>query len=879
MTTPMMRQYQEIKQQYQDAILFFRLGDFYEMFGEDAKKAAKILEITLTTRDSNKENPVPMCGIPYHSVNGYLGKLLNKGYKVAICEQVEDPARAKGIVRREVVRVITPGTIVDKDLLSDTQNNYLAAVCRLEDTWGLAFVDVSTGEFHITELVTGNPLKVMDEVSRFGVRECLLPPESAAGIKEQLEAICLVTAYPKNRWSVQKAYARMEKFFTRATLEACGCMGCDAAVLAASILMAYLAETQMQSLSHINHIHTYSPANFMLLDGATRRNLELLETMRSQERRGSLLWVLDKTVTALGGRLLKKLISQPLLHKEEIVSRQQAVGELVANILLREKLHDQLKNIYDLERLASKIIFQSATARDLQALGQSLKILPLIKEQLANFSSQLLSDCYRRLDSLNDLHALISAAVKPDPPVGLTEGNIINDGFHREIDELRKAAASGKQWLAQLEQEEREKTGIKSLKVKYNKVFGYYLEVTRANLSSVPDYYQRKQTLANSERFITPKLKQLEDTILGAEDKLVKLEYRVFCDVREKIAAEVRRIQETAKVIALLDVLLSLTKVAVENAYCCPEICDSGDELIIIDGRHPVVEKLMEIGQFVPNDTNLGGSRDLIVITGPNMAGKSTYMRQVALITLMAQIGSFVPAREAKIPLVDRIFTRVGAADDLSTGQSTFMVEMNEVANILYNATSRSLIILDEIGRGTSTYDGMAIAWAVIEYLLQEKRGAKTLFATHYHQLTALERLYPKIENFQVAVQERGQEIVFLRKIVPGGTDKSYGIQVARLAGLPFQVIKRAQTILKEIEEQESSAANLETAATKEQQLSFFEETGTDHQPAIEKIKSVDVLHTTPLEALQILSELQQLVNEEENAHGEDSTAGHSDRE
>ncbi|MBO8167656.1 MAG: DNA mismatch repair protein MutS [Thermoanaerobacteraceae bacterium] len=863
MTTPMMRQYYKLKEQYPDAILFFRLGDFYEMFGEDAKVASRILEITLTTRDANKENPVPMCGVPYHSVNSYLGKLLNHGYKVAICEQVEDPSKAKGIVKRAVVRVVTPGTIADKELLAEQQNNFLCAVCQVQGTWGLAFVDVSTGEFNVTELSTTSKAKVVDEINRFSARECLLSvAEMPADLVELVRNTCLVTNYPEQQWSIFRAYRKLEKFFGKSNLESFGIMDCNAAVMAASVLVSYLEETQKQTLKHVNQIHTYSAADFMLLDGATRRNLELLETMRSKEKRGSLLWVLDRTVTALGARLLKKIILQPLLQKREIERRQEAVAEFVSNVFVRQELRELLKQVYDLERLTSKLVYQSANARDLLALGQSLAVLPRLKEQLFGMQSPLLRECYRQLDTLEDIAALIRNAIKEQPPVSVTDGGIIKEGFDTEIDRLREAAVSGKKWLAKLEQEEKEKTGIKSLKIKYNKVFGYYLEVTKANLDLVPDYYQRKQTLANAERFITPRLKELEDTILGAEEKQVKLEYEVFCKVRDTICNETPRIQAAAKIIALIDVLLSLAVVAEENNYTRPDVIEGEEVLEIEDGRHPVLEKLTEIGDFVANDIRLGGETELMVITGPNMAGKSTYMRQVALIVLMAQMGSFVPARAARIPLVDRIFTRVGAADDLSTGQSTFMVEMNEVANILHNATKRSLIILDEIGRGTSTYDGMAIAWAVIEYLITQKSGAKTLFATHYHQLTRLEDLYPKVKNFHVAVEEQGEKIVFLRKIISGGTDKSYGIQVARLAGLPRQVILRAREILEEIETNESGVA-VEVAAARQEQLALFE-TSDRYAPIIKEIKQLDLSNTTPLQALNKLAELQQRVKEEE---------------
>jgi len=849
----MMLQYTKIKAQNPDAILFFRLGDFYEMFDEDAKIASKLLEITLTTRDANKENPMPMCGIPYHSVNNYIGKLLSKGYKVAICEQVEDPDQTKGIVKREVVRVITPGTVIDRELLSEKNNNYLAAVHRVDNSWGLALVDVSTGEFIVTELPTGNDNKVVDEINRFEVKECLLSSNSLGSL---LERDCILTEYPSTPISTAKAYTILERVFGKPDLDTFGITGCNAAVGASAILIRYLEETQKQSLNHINNIKSYSSSDYMLLDGATRRNLELLETMRGKERRGSLLWVMDRTVTAMGGRRLKKIILQPLLQAKEIKQRQNSVSELVNNVFAMQELKGQLKHVYDLERLISKIVFQSANARDLLALGQSLEKLPSLKATLGKMNSLLIKQSYNNLDTLEDVSRTIQKAIKDNPPVSITDGGVIKAGYNEEIDRLKEAALSGKHWLAKLEQSEKEQTGIKSLKVRYNKVFGYYIEITKANLNLVPEYYQRKQTLVNSERFVTPRLKELENTILGAEEKQMKLEYECFCQVRDFIKNETKRIQQTSQVVAIIDVLLSFSIIAKENNYVCPKIVE-GDKLVINDGRHPVLEKLADIGEFVANDVALGGDTELMIITGPNMAGKSTFMRQVALIVLMAQIGSFVPAKSAEICLIDRIFTRVGAADDLSTGQSTFMVEMNEVANILHNATGKSLIILDEIGRGTSTYDGMAIAWSVIEYITMNKQGAKTLFATHYHKLTNLEQLYPEIRNCQVAVQENGEDIVFLRKIIPGGTDRSYGIQVAKLAGLPRQVVKRAEQILHDLE-YETQSSYVEIAASEEEPY---------HNQMLmtisEELIDLDISNTTPLDALNILNKLQKTLKEE----------------
>jgi len=855
MTTPMMLQYKKIKAKNPDAILFFRLGDFYEMFDEDAKIASRLLEITLTTRDAKKENPMPMCGIPYHAVNSYLGKLLSKGYKVAICEQVEDPVQTKGIVKREVVRVITPGTVIDRELLSEKNNNYLAALHCIDNSWGLALVDVSTGEFIVTELPTDSDHKIVDEINRFEVKECLL---SNNNLKSLLEGDCILTEYPSTPISTAKANTTLERVFGKPNLDTFGIAGCNAAVGASAILIRYLEETQKQSLAHINNIRSYSSTDYMLLDGATRRNLELLETMRSKERRGSLLWVMDRTVTAMGGRLLKKIIHQPLLQAKEIKLRQNSVSELVNNVFIMEELKEQLKDVYDIERLMSKIVFQSANGRDLLALGQSLEKLPYLKATLGKMNSLLIKQSLSKLDTLEDVSKIINRAIKDNPPVSITDGGVIKEGYNEEVDQLKEAALSGKHWLAKLEQSEKEQTGIRSLKVRYNKVFGYYIEITKANLNLVPEYYQRKQTLVNSERFITPRLKELENTILGAEEKQMQLEYECFCQIRDSIKNETKRIQQTSQIIAIIDVLLSFSIIAKENNYVCPKIVGSDDKLVINDGRHPVLEKLADIGEFVANDVTLGGDTELMIITGPNMAGKSTFMRQVALIVLMAQIGSFVPAKRAEICLIDRIFTRVGAADDLSTGQSTFMVEMNEVANILHNATGNSLIILDEIGRGTSTYDGMAIAWSVIEYITLYKRGAKTLFATHYHNLTNLEHLYPEIRNCQVAVEENGEDIVFLRKIIPGGTDRSYGIQVAKLAGLPRQVVKRAQQILHDLE--------CETQSSYEEIAASEPEEHYHNQMLItisEELLELDISNTTPLEALNFLNKLQKTLREE----------------
>ena len=795
--TPMMRQYMETKKEYPDCILFYRLGDFYEMFFDDALTASKELEITLTGKNCGLEERAPMCGVPYHAVDGYLNRLVSKGYKVAICEQMEDPATAKGLVKRDVVRIVTPGTNLDTQALDESRNQYIMCVVYIADRYGLSVADVTTGDYFVSEIDDSE--KLFDEIYRYMPSELICNEAFYMSgmdldlLKEKLG----ITIYTLDAWYFDdEICARtLKDHFHVGALEGLGLADYDCGVIAAGALLKYLLETQKQDLSHITGLTVYASGKYMLLDSSTRRNLELCETLREKQKRGSLLWVLDKTKTAMGARTLRKYIEQPLIRKKDIEERLDAVAELKDQAISREEIREYLSSVYDLERLMCKITYQSANPRDLIAFERSLSMLPHIRCILQDMSSTLLKELYQELDPLEDLCALIQKAIVDDPPIAMKEGGIIKDGYHEEVDRLRTAKSKGKEWLARLEEQEREKTGIKNLRIRYNKVFGYYLEVTNSFKNLVPDYYTRKQTLANAERYIIPELKELEDTILGAEDKLYALEYELYSEVRDTIAAEVLRIQKTAKAVAQIDAFASLALTAERNQYVRPKINEKGT-IDIRDGRHPVVEKMIPSEMFIANDTYLDDKKNRIsVITGPNMAGKSTYMRQTALIVLMAQIGSFVPASSANIGLVDRIFTRVGASDDLASGQSTFMVEMTEVANILRNATSKSLLILDEIGRGTSTFDGLSIAWAVIEHISNSKLlGAKTLFATHYHELTELEGKISNVNNYCIAVKEKGDDIIFLRKIVKGGADKSYGIQVAktcRRSGICDQPRKR----------------------------------------------------------------------------------------
>ena len=872
--TPMMKQYMETKSQYQDCILFYRLGDFYEMFFDDALTASRELEITLTGKNCGQEERAPMCGVPYHAVEGYLNKLVSKGYKVAICEQMEDPKQAKGIVKREVVRIVTPGTNLDAQALDETKNNYIMCIVYIADRYGISVADISTGEYLVTELPDSS--RLMDEISRFVPAEIIcneafyMSGMDLDGLKDRFG----VTIYSLESWYFDDSLCR-EKLLEHFHVSGFGGLGLedyDCGIISAGALLQYLLETQKNSLSNLTHITPYVTGKYMLLDSATRRNLELCETLREKQKRGSLLWVLDKTKTAMGARMLRKYVEQPLISKKDIVLRLDAVEELKNQAISREEIREYLSPVYDMERLLTKITYGTANPRDLTAFKTSLEMLPPVRYLLEEMQSDLLKEIHEDIDSLEDLCTLLRSAIRDEPPIAMKEGNIIRDGYNEEVDKLRRAKSDGKDWLAKLENEEKEKTGIKNLRIKYNKVFGYYLEVTNSYKSMVPDYYTRKQTLANAERYITPELKELEDMILGAEDKLYALEYELYCGVRDQIASQVERIQRTAKAVARLDAVASLALVAERNGYVRPNINEKG-VIDIKDGRHPVVERMIPNGTFIANDTYLDDKKHRIsIITGPNMAGKSTYMRQTALIALMAQIGSFVPASRADIGLSDRIFTRVGASDDLASGQSTFMVEMTEVANILRNATSRSLLILDEIGRGTSTFDGLSIAWAVIEYISDSRLlGAKTLFATHYHELTELEGKISNVNNYCIAVKEKGDDIVFLRKIVKGGADKSYGIQVAKLAGVPDLVIERAKEIVEELSNEDITAKVSEIAAkertTKKKQktrrydevdiaqMSLFDTVKDDD--VLEELKNIDVGNMTPIDALNTIYRLQ----------------------
>ena len=872
--TPMMKQYMETKSQYQDCILFYRLGDFYEMFFEDALTASRELEITLTGKNCGQEEKAPMCGVPYHAVEGYLNRLVAKGYKVAICEQVEDPKTTKGIVKREVVRIVTPGTNLDTQALDETKNNYIMCIVYIADRYGVSVADISTGDYFVTEIP--DSAKLLDEIYRFSPSEIIcneafyMSGVDMDGMKDRLG----ITIYSLESWYFDDEVCRKKllEHFEVSSFAGLGLADYDCGIISAGALLQYLLETQKNSLSNLTHITPYAAGKFMMIDSSTRRNLELCETLREKQKRGSLLWVLDKTKTAMGARTLRKYVEQPLIDKTEIIRRLDAVQELKEQAISREEIREYLSPVYDLERLITKIAYGSANPRDLTAFRSSLEMLPALLYILQEMKAELLKDLAVDLDPLEDLCILVKKAIREDPPIAMKEGNIINDGYNEEVDKLRRAKSDGKDWLAKLENDEREKTGIKNLKIKYNKVFGYYLEVTNSYKEMVPEYYTRKQTLANAERYITPELKELEDMILGAEDKLYALEYELYSEVRDLIASQIERIQKTAKAVAALDAFASLALVAERNNYVRPKINEKG-VIDIKEGRHPVVERMIPNEMFISNDTYLDDKKHRIsIITGPNMAGKSTYMRQTALIALMAQIGSFVPAKSANIGLSDRIFTRVGASDDLASGQSTFMVEMTEVANILRNATSKSLLILDEIGRGTSTFDGLSIAWAVIEYISDSRLlGAKTLFATHYHELTELEGKIDNVNTYCIAVKEKGDDIVFLRKIVKGGADKSYGIQVAKLAGVPELVIGRAKEIVEELSD-EDITARVSEIASKERvvkkkpkvkkyddvdiaQMSLFDTVKDDD--VLEELKNLDVGNMTPIDALNTIYRLQ----------------------
>ncbi len=857
--TPMMQQYLKTKEQYKDCILFYRLGDFYEMFFDDAKLVSKELELTLTGKSCGLEERAPMCGVPYHAVEGYLNRLVSKGYKVAICEQMEDPKEAKGLVARDVVRIVTPGT--NLSTADETRNNYLMCIVYLSDRYGISTADITTGDYLVTEV--DSERKLLDEINKFAPAEIICNEAfSMSGVDlEDLKFRLHIALSPLESWYFDDELCKktLLEHFQTASLAGLGLTDLSCGMLAAGALLKYLYETQKQPLTHMTRLQTYTIGRYMLIDSSSRRNLELTETLREKQKRGSLLWVLDKTKTAMGARMLRSFVEQPLLDRIEIEKRHAAIEELNTQVITREEIREYLNPIYDLERLIGRISYQTANPRDLIAFRSSLEMLPHIRTLLEEFSSPLLSEIREDLDPLTDLQTLIQEAIEEDPPISIRDGNIIKDGYQEDVDRFRKAKTEGKSWLAKLEAEEREKTGIKNLKVKFNKVFGYYLEVTNSYKDLVPETWMRKQTLTNAERYITPELKELEDTILGAEEKLTALEYSLFCGLRDRIAAEVLRIQKTAKAVALLDVFASLAFVAERNHFVRPKMNEKG-LIDIKGGRHPVVEQMIDHGMFIPNDTRLDNNTNRIsIITGPNMAGKSTYMRQTALIVLMAQIGSFVPADSAKVGIADRIFTRVGASDDLASGQSTFMVEMTEVANILRNATANSLLILDEIGRGTSTFDGLAIAWAVIEYISNPKvLGAKTLFATHYHELTELEGSLAGVKNYCIAVKEKGDDIVFLRKIIRGGADKSYGIQVAKLAGVPDAVISRAKELVEELSEADISlkpkALPVELGM-EEEQISLFDTVKDDD--IISEIRDMDLGNMTPLDALNTIYRLQ----------------------
>ena len=871
--TPMMQQYMKTKEEYKDCILFYRLGDFYEMFFEDAITASKELEITLTGKNCGLEERAPMCGVPYHAVDGYLNRLVSKGYKVAICEQLEDPKQAKGIVKRDVVRIVTPGTNLDTQALDETKNNYIMCLVYSADRYGVSVADVTTGEYMVTEL--DSKTKLFDELFKLMPSEIICNEAFCmSGVElETLKNRLGFTMYTLEPWYFDDDLCSrtLTEHFKVSSLESLGIEDCECGILASGALLKYLEETQKNDLTHLSRLTRYTAGNFMVLDSSTRRNLELVETLREKQKRGSLLWVLDKTKTAMGARKLRKYVEQPLIDKEAILKRLDAVQEMKDQAISREEIREYLSAVYDLERLSGKITYQSANPRDLTAFMSSLKMLPPIKCLMQDFTTDLLKEIYEELDPLEDLCSLVENSIIEEPPLAMKEGGIIKEGYNEEVDRLRAAKTEGKNWLAQLESDEREKTGIKSLKVKYNKVFGYYIEVTNSFKDMVPDYYTRKQTLANAERYIIPELKELEDTILGAEDRLCALEYELYCQVRNEIAGQITRIQQTAKSIAALDAIASLALVAERNRYVRPKINEKG-VTDIKDGRHPVVEKMIPNDMFITNDSFLDDKKNRIsIITGPNMAGKSTYMRQTALIVLMAQIGSFVPAGSANIGIVDRIFTRVGASDDLASGQSTFMVEMNEVANILRNATSKSLLILDEIGRGTSTFDGLSIAWSVVEYISNSKLlGAKTLFATHYHELTELEGKIDNVNNYCIAVREKGDDIVFLRKIVKGGADKSYGIQVAKLAGVPDCVIERAKEIVAELVNADITGRvkeiSVQTGESRKKQTKKFDDVDlaqyslfdtVKDDDVLEELKNLDISNMTPMDAMNTLYQLQ----------------------
>ena len=869
--SPMMQNYLATKKEYADCVLFYRVGDFYEMFYDDAKMVSEELELTLTGKDCGLEERAPMCGIPFHAADTYITRLIGLGHKVAICEQVEDPKLAKGLVKREVIRVVTPGTVISQEELDETKNNYLMCIVCTADRYGMSIADISTGQCLVSETDTSQKLK--DEIQKFMPSEIICNQSLLVSgldiddLRNRLRiSVSALEDYFFDDVSCEKI---LKKHFHVSSLKGLGLDDFSCGTIAAGALFQYLYQTQKNDMEQMTSITPYFSDRFMLLDSSTRRNLELVETLREKQKKGSLLGVLDRTKTAMGARMLRSIIEQPLIHKNEIEKRLTAVEELTGMPMIRDEIREYLQPVYDLERLSSRIAYQTANPRDLIAFKSSLQMLPFIRQLLTGFQGDLLKNIQEDLDPLEDLFHAIDDAIIDDPPMAMKEGGIIKDGYNEQVDKYRTAKKDGQKWLTDLEAEEREKTGIRTLRIKYSRVFGYCIEVTNSFKDKVPDYYQRKQTLTGSERYSTEKLRQIEEQISGAEDRLGSLEYELFSDIRDTIGKNVARVQRTAKAIASLDVFCSFSYVAQRNRYVRPKL-NKGGKIDIRDGRHPVVEKMIPDDLFISNDTYLDQQDHRVaIITGPNMAGKSTYMRQTALIVLMAQIGSFVPASSANIGIVDRIFTRVGASDDLASGQSTFMVEMSEVANILRNATSDSLLILDEIGRGTSTFDGLSLAWAITEFVADPKKiGAKTLFATHFHELTELEGKIAGVNNYCVAVKEKGDGIVFLRKIVKGGADKSYGIQVARLAGVPEAVLARSKEILDQLSDADITAAIKNLTETRQkknrprhydtvdmQQMSLFDT--TDNDKIINEIREIDISTMTPLDALNMLNHLQ----------------------
>lgn len=857
--TPMMRQYLELKEEHPDCLLFFRLGDFYELFFDDAITASKELDIVLTGRDCGLEERAPMCGVPFHSVDGYLNKLIEKGYRIAICEQLTDPKEGKGIVERGIVRIVSPGTVTEETMLEEQKNNYIVCVIQAEDGLGVAYADVTTGEFHLGEIA---PDEIMDFLAQLDPAE-LVSDHATIDLglfKQEGQKDMLITEYPDWAFAEVTARKNLLTHFQVASLDGFGCSQKTKGIRAAGALLNYLNETQKNALAHINHIAVYQRDQSMIIDHATRRNLELIQPMNSENKKATLLGLLNKTCTGMGGRMLRKWIEQPLCTEIDIQQRQDVVEELFYNPMLCDTIYDIFSGVYDLERICGRIAYGTVNARDALAIKKSLILLPNIKEALKDTKSAGLQRAYESFDPMDDICSILDEAICVDPPLSVKEGGIIREGFNEAIDRLRSASDKAKEWLEDLEKREREATGIKNLKIRYNKVFGYYIEVTKSYLSQVPYRYQRKQTLANAERYITQELKELEDQVLGSQEKSVVLEYTVFCEIRQLLNKQIPRIQALANWIAQIDAWRSLAFVARDNQYVKPTI-HSGNELFIQDGRHPVVEK-MQKGQFVANDTHINTEDErLLIITGPNMAGKSTYMRQVALIALMAHIGSFVPATSAKIPVLDRIFTRVGASDDLASGQSTFMMEMSETANILRNATANSLLIMDEIGRGTSTFDGLSIAWAVCEYIADTATcGAKTLFATHYHELSELEGRLDGVVNYRITAKEMGENVVFLRKIVRGGTDKSFGIHVAKLAGVPTSVIERAKVILQQLEASDLARTTLAEGNIVVDIPPIVEVKNNDLGAEImQAVRDIDINTLTPLQALIEINRLHEM--------------------